>query len=98
MGTAGEKDYVLQNCSGIVEYRLPDLTRVDCLTLEVAWEYEWAQNWYEAIGQALHYAMWTGREGGVALITAPEQQRFVERARRLIAHYRLPLRLKRIDK
>ena len=79
------------------EYVLPDKTRVDCLNSR-AWEVDRCDKWYQAIGQSLHYAMWTGRSGGVALICTPEEARFVLRAQRLIDHYQLPLKVEVIEK
>ena len=43
-------------CNGIEEYKLPDYTRVDCLTDTHAIEFDFANKWAESIGQALHYA------------------------------------------
>ena len=51
-----EEFYVEQTCSGEIEVRLPDRTRVDCLTNEYAIEYDFSNKWAEAIGQALHVA------------------------------------------
>ena len=96
--TKTEKDYVKDNCTGIIEYILPDKTRVDCLTDYIAWEYDYAHKWYEAVGQALYYAMWTGRIGGVALIADYKDIRFIQRAKLTIEHYNLPIRLKVVNK
>jgi hypothetical protein len=40
-----EKDYVNQHCKGKIEYRLPDKTRIDCLTDTHAWEYDYSNKW-----------------------------------------------------
>ena len=63
-----EREIVAEQCDGIVEYTLPDRTRVDCLTPDTAWEYDRPRKWAEAIGQALHYAAHTNRTPGVVLI------------------------------
>jgi hypothetical protein len=57
-------------CDGVgkMEYRLPDGTRVDCLTETHAWEVDFQHKWAEAFGQALHYARMTGREPAVLLV------------------------------
>ena len=39
-----EADYVNAYCNGQVEYQLNDFTRVDCLTLEYAIEFDWVKN------------------------------------------------------
>ena len=66
-----ESSYQHAYCSthkGIEEYELPDKTRVDCLTDEYAIEFDFANKYYEAIGQALHYAILTGKKPKVVLI------------------------------
>ena len=51
-----------------MEYALDDHSRVDCLTDEYAIEVEFAYKWKESIGQALFYAVKTGKKPGVVLI------------------------------
>lgn len=51
-----------------MEYVLDDQARVDCLTDEYAIEFDFANKWAEAIGQALYYAKKTGRRPGIVLI------------------------------
>ena len=86
-----EADYVKAGCTGIIEYVLPDKTRVDCLTTTHAIEYDWGHKWAEAVGQSLHYAAYTGRRAGIVLITP--NARHEARLRMLIAHYNLPIDL-----
>lgn len=89
-----EADFVEHFCEGEIEYRLEDRTRVDCLDDNYAIEYDWGRNWYEAIGQSLHYAMHTGRRAGVTLvIKEPKEYVYADRALRLIRHYNLPITL-----
>lgn len=52
----------------LTEYRLDDGTRVDVLTKTYAIEADFANKWAEAIGQALYYALSTGKKPGVLLI------------------------------
>jgi len=87
---AAEKDYVRHHCilvGGHIEYRLPDRTRVDCLTADNAIEFDWAYKWGECIGQAMYYGAMTDRRPMCALIVGPSDQRFIDRietvARRL---------------
>lgn len=65
---------------GVVEYVLPDKTRVDCLTDEEAIEVDFAPKWAEAIGQSLLYARMTNKKPAVLLIvnekSAPYLTRF----------------------
>lgn len=63
-----EADYVNQTCEGLVEYRLPDKARVDCLTGAVAYEYDYGSKWAEAIGQSLYYSVMTRKQAGIRLI------------------------------
>lgn len=89
-----EADFVNHYCEGVIEYRLLDRTRVDCLEEYYATEYDWAKNWYQAIGQSLYYAMHTGKRAGVVLIIRDDKEyRFPDRAYRTIQHYNLPITL-----
>ena len=89
---AAEADYVNAHCQGVIEYRLPDRTRVDCLIPDHAVEYDYGKKWAEAIGQSLHYAMHTGRRAGIVFISLDGPDIYgIERARKLIGHYNLPI-------
>lgn len=79
-----ESYYVAKYCKGVVEFRLPDRTRVDCLTKQYAAEFDFAHKWYEAVGQALWYAKSTRRRAKVVLIAGQGDERFVRRARAMI--------------
>ena len=70
-----EKDYQKETCSGIMEYRLDDGSRVDCLTDEYAIEYDFANKWAEAVGQSLYYAEKTGKKPAIMLILKDEKQK-----------------------
>ena len=75
-----EADYVNSYCKGIIEYRLPDKTRVDCLTDEYAIEFDWASKWAESIGQSLYYAKQTGKKPAVAIIMKkPSDEHYIKR-------------------
>lgn len=74
-----EADYVNEYCTGEIEHRLPDRTRIDCLTEEHAYEYDYCRKWAEAIGQSLHYARMSGKKPAVALICNQDDQRFIDR-------------------
>ena len=66
-----ESSYQHAYCSmhnGIEEYELSDKTRVDCLTDKYAIEFDFANKKYEAVGQALHYGIMTGKTPKVVLI------------------------------
>lgn len=53
---------------GISEYKLPDNTRIDCLTKNYAVEFDFAKKWAEAVGQSIHYGMMTGKKAAIILI------------------------------
>lgn len=77
-----EKYYQTKLCAeldGVIEYRLIDKTRVDCLTNEYAIEVDFAKKWAESIGQSLFYAEMTGREPAVGLIISKKDKRFLKR-------------------
>lgn len=70
-----ERYYQEKTCNGIKEYRLDDGCRVDCLTDEYAIEYDFANKWAEAVGQALYYAEKTGKKPAIVLILKNEKQK-----------------------
>ena len=75
-----EKHYVQAYCKGQTEYRLPDKTRVDCLTDEYAIEFDYGNKWAEGIGQSLYYAKKTGEKPAIALILRSEKDNeYIER-------------------
>jgi hypothetical protein len=55
-----ENQLVVLYCGGMItEFTNPDLSRTDCISDTHAIEVDWADNYLQAIGQALHYAQWT---------------------------------------
>lgn len=82
---AAERDYQTVWCNeqgGIIEYRLHDNSRVDCLTDTHAVEFDFAKKVYEAVGQSLYYAAETGKRPGIVLIV--EKERDLQHLRRLV--------------
>lgn len=88
-----EKDYVHFYCLGEKEKRLPDKTRVDCLTKHVAYEYDWGYNWTEAVTQSLHYARMTGKQPGIVLIVENKDSVYIERIQALNRRHHLNIRV-----
>ena len=79
-------------CTGIIEHRLPDRTRVDCLTDTHAIEYDFGRKWAEAIGQSLHYARMTGKKAGIVIIyRGPIDDKYLARINGIIKDYSLPI-------
>lgn len=75
---------------GQTEVIQEDRTRVDCVTYFHAIEFDFADKWAEALGQALHYGRMTGMAPGIVLIVEdPEDMRYVERLRAVLVHYNL---------
>jgi hypothetical protein len=87
-----EKHYLTGGCTGKVEMTMPDGTRCDCVTESHAIEYDFADNWYEAVGQSLHYASKAGKRPGIVLIIEThEDNRYLERLNSVIEYYNLPI-------
>lgn len=87
-----EEAYQYAWCSahnGIMEYQNKDLTRVDCLTDTHAVEFDFANKWYESIGQALHYSVMTGKRAKVVLILdePKAQMTYYKRVKRIGKKY-----------
>ena len=51
-----------------VEVVLPDKTRCDCVTDTHAIEFDFGNNWTEAIGQSSYYSIQTNKKAGIVLI------------------------------
>ena len=77
---------------GQTEVVLLDNTRCDCITETHAIEFDFGNKWAEAIGQALHYGLQTGKRPGIVLILeSPNDQRYWIRLNSIIKHYKLPI-------
>ncbi len=69
------QNYWCQKVCGVVEYRLPQGQRVDCLTKTHAIEFDFANKVYEGIGQAIYYSVATGLKPGIVLIIEEEKDK-----------------------
>lgn len=98
-----EADHVRVWCKGVIEARLSDGTRVDCLTDTHAIEVDWAREWMEGVGQSLHYAEVSNLWPGLALIVKKNRPgsaadaRHVERARVLTTRHGIKLWIIEVD-
>ena len=63
--------------NAIIEYKLDDYTRVDCLTPTHAIEFDFYNKWAEAVGQALYYSLKTGKKPMVILILENPQKQMI---------------------
>jgi len=89
-----EAEYVDYYCKGTVEYRNSDKTRTDCYTKENSMEYDFAQKWYECIGQALHYARLNNNYPVCVLILEKDSDfKYLNRAKLVVRHYELPMQI-----
>ena len=86
-----EKYYQRTFCNmvhGQLEYRLPDRTRVDCLTRTYVFEVDFGRKAFEAIGQALYYSKMTGKKPGIVLIQETKRDnRYIGRIKKLAKDY-----------
>jgi len=91
-----ERYYQTRLCKeldGIMEKRLPDRTRIDCLTNTYAIEVDFAKKWAESVGQSLYYAQMTGKKPAVGLIVDGSQKdlRHLKRLKLLARKYRIKI-------
>ena len=90
-----ESDYRNVLCKGMEqERRLPNGTRVDCLTDRLAIEIDWTDKWAEAIGQALLYSASTGKQPAVILICKVASEKCRDHdylINEVVAHWQLPI-------
>jgi len=78
------------------EYTMPDQTRCDCFLWNL-WtiEFDFADKWYEAIGQALHYGGQIHAMPGIVLIIEDQEKdmKYWERLLAVVAKFQLPMQL-----
>ena len=85
-----ESNFVAHYCQGEVEHRLPDKTRIDCLTDSHAIEYDFASKWKSGLGQTLHYSTMTGKKAGLVLIYKKDTDyRYKQALDSAIKHHKL---------
>ena len=66
----------------------------DCLSEKYVIEFDYAELWYEAIGESLYYALQTGRKAGIVLIMEKESDmKYWIKLVKTIAHYNLPINI-----
>lgn len=88
-----EKDYQKFWCNqrgGLIEYKLPDNTRVDCLLPDYAVEVDFASKVYESIGQALYYGIMTYRKPAILIIIEDSNcQKYINRLKIVADKYNI---------
>ncbi len=73
-----ESFYQKKDCEkkgGIMEYRLFNSRRIDCLTEEEAIEYDFQKKMFECLGQALYYGHVTKKRAVCSLIVSKKDSR-----------------------
>lgn len=85
------QEILCNDLDGIIEYRLPDRSRVDCLTYEYAIEVDFDKKPYECAAQALYYAIMTNRKPACAFITDKKQSRQISRLEVLAKAYNIKI-------
>ena len=89
-----------EELSGQSQFKLKDLSRIDCLTDTHAFEVDWADGMkvYEAIGQSLYYASQTGKKPGILLlIRKNNSEKHIRKVQEVIISFNLPIELVVID-
>ena len=77
---------------GQIEIVLSDGTRCDCLTDTHAIEFDFGNNWSEAVGQSSYYAFQTGKKPGIVLILETiKDRKYWIRLNTTIDHFNLPI-------
>ena len=82
--------------SGQSQFKLKDLSRVDCLTETHAFEVDWADGMkvYEAIGQALYYASQTDKKPGILLLIRKDNSdKHIRKIKEVIKYFDLDIEL-----
>ena len=77
---------------GQIEVVLPDKTRCDCVTDTHAIEFDFGNNWAEAVGQSSYYSIQTRKKAGIVLILESMKDRtYWIRLNATIQHFNLPI-------
>lgn len=91
------RDKFCAEWGGKPEVSLDDKTRVDCVTADLAIEFDFAEKWAESIGQSLHYGRKTNKTPTIALIMESEKdQKYLNHIIQMKRAYGLPIRIFKI--
>ena len=85
-----------EELSGQSQFKLKDLSRVDCLTETHAFEVDWADGMkvYEAIGQSLYYASQTAKKPGILLLIRKDNsEKHIRKIKEVIRYFDLDIEL-----
>ena len=71
---------------------LPDGTRCDCVTETHAIEFDFGNNWAEAIGQSAYYSLLADKKAGIVLILeSMKDRKYWIRLNTTIEYFNLPI-------
>lgn len=77
---------------GKIEYRLPDYTRIDCLTRTHAIEVKYPREYLDALGQSIHYSIMTNKKAGIYLIIKKKSDfKYLRRLKRIAKKHRIDI-------
>ena len=77
---------------------MPDNTRCDILTENLAIEVDFAPKWAEAIGQSLHYAKMVNRQAGIVIVIRKKiDYLHVKKLLGVIQEYNLPIQVFQLE-
>ncbi|MEM0968482.1 MAG: hypothetical protein AAF191_17470 [Verrucomicrobiota bacterium] len=83
--------------AGTSEVKLIDESRADAVTEMLAVKLEWANDWKDAIGRSLSYAVHTNKTAHIVLLLREERdRRFGVRLRSVIDYYHLPITVEEV--
>ncbi|MCP4763803.1 MAG: hypothetical protein GY870_18675 [archaeon] len=83
---------------GMSEITMQNKTRCDCITRHYAIEFDFANKFYEAIGQSLDYSISTGKLPGIVLILENKKDlKYWKRLNNVINYHELLIRTWKIE-
>ncbi|MEC8243470.1 MAG: hypothetical protein VX038_01350 [Verrucomicrobiota bacterium] len=92
------QNFFAKRINGTTEVLMPDNTRCDILTENLAIEVDFAPKWAEAIGQSLHYAKMVNRQAGIVIVIRKKIDHFhVKKLWGVIQEYNLPIQVFQLE-
>ena len=77
---------------GTVNLVLPDETICECLTKTHAIAFASEDSWLDALGKSLHFALTTGKDPAIVILTKDEETpQYVLQLNAIIKHFELPI-------
>ena len=92
------QNFFAKRINGTTEVLMPDNTRCDILTENLAIEVDFAPKWAEAIGQSLHYAKMVNRQAGIVIVIRKKIDHLhVKKLLGVIQEYNLPIQVFQLE-